>query len=159
MERYESSHLVSSQCGRISCEDRMDEGAGNRERILAAARRLLEAGEVPTAEAVAATAGVSRSTYYRLIGGSHEALLREAGYVAEPRARDRVLDAAAALMDEVGITGLLMDAVAERAGVSRATLYRLFPGKAELLSELARARISTSVLGSVLAFAADRPPA
>src|SRR5262245_30726315 len=95
-----------------------------RARVVATARSLLATGAVPTADAVAAAAGLPHATYYRLIGGSHKALLREAGYVAEPSARERLLDAAAALLAEVGLAGLLMDAVAERAGVSRATLYR-----------------------------------
>lgn len=129
------------------------------ERVLAAAQALLAKVGAPSAEMVAAAAGLSRSTYYRVIGGSHEAFLREAGYVAEPTARDRVLAATAALLDDVGFSGLLMDAVAERAGVSRATLYRSFPNKSELIGALARSRASLGLLAKALTGTADQPPA
>ena len=41
--------------------------------------------------------------------------------------KDAVLDAAASLVAEVGLTELSMSAVAERSGIGRATLYRYFP--------------------------------
>lgn len=40
---------------------------------------------------------------------------------------DAVLDSAAALVAEVGLTEVSMSAVAERSGIGRATLYRYFP--------------------------------
>ncbi len=40
---------------------------------------------------------------------------------------EAILDAAAALAREHGITGVTMSAAAERTGVTRATLYRYFP--------------------------------
>ena len=40
---------------------------------------------------------------------------------------DTVLDSAAALVTEVGLTEVSMSAVAERSGIGRATLYRYFP--------------------------------
>lgn len=40
---------------------------------------------------------------------------------------DTVLDSAAALVAEVGLTEVSMSAVAERSGIGRATLYRYFP--------------------------------
>ena len=40
--------------------------------------------------------------------------------------RDAVLDAAAALVDERGLRGVTMSAIAERTGIGRATLYRYF---------------------------------
>ena len=86
----------------------------------------------------AAAAGVAVRTLYRLFG-SRQALLREAGCAAEPSARQRILDTA---LDEVGRQGLAelsMDELAATAGVSRATLYRLFPGKSALFGELIRA--------------------
>src|SRR5829696_7250242 len=58
-----------------------------------------------------------------------------------------------------GGAGLLMDAVAARAAVSRATFYRLFPGKAELLAALAESRAPLAALDRFLAAAADRSPA
>lgn len=49
-------------------------------------------------------------------------------------ARDRILDAAEACLREAGIRRTTVAAVAERAGLSRAYLYRFFPGKHTLLS-------------------------
>src|SRR5262249_47926139 len=87
---------------------------------------------------LAAAAGVAVRTLYRLFG-SRETLLREACCAPKPTARQRILDAA---LDEVGHHGwtqLSMDDLAATAGVSRATLYRLLPGKSALFDELIRA--------------------
>ena len=110
----------------------------SRNEMLAAARRACANGRQPTMDEFAAAAGVAVRTLYRLFG-SRQALLREAGCAAEPSARQRILDAA---LDEVGRQGLAelsMDELAAAAGVSRATLYRLFPGKSALFGELIRA--------------------
>jgi AcrR family transcriptional regulator len=131
--------------------------AALRAQVLAEAQARLAAGVVPSPDELAAAVGISRSTYYRLIGGSHLAFLREAGYVAEPDARTRLLDAAAALLDEGRLSGLVMDTVAARAAVSRATLYRLFPGKAELLAALAKSRAPLTALDRFLSTAGGRP--
>jgi AcrR family transcriptional regulator len=105
--------------------------------VLAAARRACAGGRQPTMEEFAATAGVAVRTLYRLFG-SRRALLREAGCAVEPSARERVLDAALQLVGRRGLADLSMDDLAAAAGVSRATLYRLFPGKAALFGELIR---------------------
>ncbi|QKT06944.1 TetR/AcrR family transcriptional regulator [Gordonia sp. X0973] len=47
--------------------------------------------------------------------------------------RERLLDVADALLAEKGIRATTMSTVADRAGVSRAWLYRLFPDKNALL--------------------------
>lgn len=44
-----------------------------------------------------------------------------------------LLDAAWAELDEKGYSGLTIESVAERAGTSRAVLYRRWPGKPELV--------------------------
>ncbi len=49
--------------------------------------------------------------------------------------RARVLDATYAEVDEHGLRGLAVEAVANRAGTSRATVYRHFPGGREELIE------------------------
>lgn len=51
-----------------------------------------------------------------------------------PSARDKILDAALALVQEVGAPALTLDAVAERAGVSKGGLLYHFPFKEELLT-------------------------
>ena len=48
------------------------------------------------------------------------------------KARKAVLDAAAELLLERGLSAVSMDAVAERAGVSKATIYRWWPTKETL---------------------------
>lgn len=48
------------------------------------------------------------------------------------QAHTAILDAAAALMLERGLAAVSMDAVAERAGVSKATIYRWWPTKEAL---------------------------
>ena len=89
-------------------------------------------------EELAAAAGVAVRTLYRLFG-SRRTLLREAGCAQEPSARQRILDAALDQVGRQGLAELSMDELAAAAGVSRATLYRLFPGKSALFGELIRA--------------------
>ncbi|WP_328518820.1 TetR/AcrR family transcriptional regulator [Kribbella sp. NBC_00359] len=48
--------------------------------------------------------------------------------------RGAVLDAAAALVAERGVTGVTMSEVAQRAGVGRATLYKYFPDVESVLA-------------------------
>ena len=51
-----------------------------------------------------------------------------------PSARDKILEAALALVQEVGAPALTLDAVAEKAGVSKGGLLYHFPFKEELLT-------------------------
>src|SRR5437764_6171627 len=63
--------------------------------------------------------------------GSHNG----GGQRGRPRSRQAhqaILDAAAALLPERGLAAVSMDAVAERAGVSKATIYRWWPTKEAL---------------------------
>jgi AcrR family transcriptional regulator len=46
---------------------------------------------------------------------------------------DAILDAALRLIAEVGYDRMTMDAIAARAGASKATIYRRWPGKSELV--------------------------
>ncbi|GAA1564322.1 MULTISPECIES: TetR/AcrR family transcriptional regulator [Kribbella] len=48
-------------------------------------------------------------------------------------ARQRMLEAALAVLDESGLAGFTMEAVARRAGASKATLYRRWPSTGALL--------------------------
>jgi len=84
---------------------------------------------------LAAAAGVSRASFYRAFE-SREALLEALDLEPEPGASQRVLEAALKLVGAHGLTNLSMDDLATEAGVSRATLYRLFPGKAALFTSL-----------------------
>src|ERR1700682_2339249 len=109
------------------------EVAATRERILGKARGLLAKGGSPTVAEVAAAAGVSRASFYRAFE-SREALLEALDIEPEPGARERILGAALKLLGAQGLTALSMDDLATEADVSRATLYRLFPGRAELFT-------------------------
>jgi AcrR family transcriptional regulator len=106
-----------------------------REKILGKARDLLVKGGSPTVAQLAAAAGVSRATFYRAFE-TREALLEALELQPEPGARERILDAALKLVGAQGLNALSMDDLANQADVSRATLYRLFPGKPALFSSL-----------------------
>jgi AcrR family transcriptional regulator len=63
-----------------------------------------------------------------------------------PRSEDRgqaILEAALELVVEVGYEGLSMDALAERARASKATIYRHWSGKAEVVAAAVRCRASS----------------
>lgn len=112
-------------------------GTVRRRTALAAARETIARDPSATMHDLATAAGVSYGTLYRMFG-SRDAILRELDQTAPAPARERILAAAASLVDRREMSRARMDDVAEAAGVSRATLYRLFPGKAPLLRELAR---------------------
>src|SRR6266498_2074802 len=101
----------------------------DREVVLSAARTTLAGDRGASLHDVAAAAGVSRATIYRLFG-SRDGLLQALDLEPDPGTRQRVLAAALDLVGRDGLARLSMDEVAATAGVSRASLYRLFPGKA-----------------------------
>jgi len=107
---------------------------------------------------LAAAAGVSRATLYRLFG-SQQTLLSELGLESPPTVRSRILDTAVDLVGRQGLAELSMDELAAAAGVSRATLYRLFPGKVALFAELVRTFSLFEPIAAVLDTMGDRPPA
>ena len=107
---------------------------------------------------LAARAGVSRATLYRLFG-SQQHLLQELGLQPPPKVRGRVLDVALELVGRHGLAELSMDELAATAGVSRATLYRLFPGKEALFAELVRRFSPFEPIAAVLETMGERPPA
>ncbi len=106
---------------------------------------------------LAAAAGISRATLYRLFG-SQQHLLQELGVAPPPMVRSRILDTALDLVGRHGLAELSMDELAARAGVSRATLYRLFPGKAALFAELVRRFSPFEPIAAVLQTMGDRSP-
>jgi AcrR family transcriptional regulator len=107
---------------------------------------------------LATRAGVSRATLYRLFG-SQQNLLHQLGLQPPPTVRSRVLDTALELVGRHGLAELSMDELAAQAGVSRATLYRLFPGKDALFAELVRSFSPFEPIAAVLQTMGDRPPA
>jgi len=60
--------------------------------------------------------------------------------VRQPTAEDRVLDATKRCCDRWGMAKVTVDDIAAEAGLSRATLYRLFPGGKDVLYEALRRR-------------------
>jgi TetR/AcrR family transcriptional repressor of mexJK operon len=128
-----------------------------REAILRAARDVLGRNRQATIDDIVQTAGVSRATVYRLFG-SREEVLREAGLEPDRDSRERVLAAAADLVGRDGLAQLSMDELAAAAGLSRASLYRLFPGKAVLFRELLRAYSPMETVVAIIEESRERPP-
>jgi AcrR family transcriptional regulator len=63
------------------------------------------------------------------------------GRPRDPQRREAILDAALALVSEVGYDRTTVDAIATKAGVSKPTLYRRWPhGKPELVAAAIRER-------------------
>ena len=129
-----------------------------RERILAAVREGVERGERPPVAEITARAGVSRATFYRTFG-SREELFRELELDPPPDRRMEILEAAAGLIARDGLARLSMDELASKAGVSRARLYRLYPGKSALFAELVRVFSPIEALVANMERLADQPPA
>ncbi len=102
-------------------------------------------------------AQVSRATFYRVFRSRAE-LLGELDLEPDPASRERILATALDMVGRHGLTQVSMDGVAERAQVSRATLYRLFPGKAALFREVIKAYSPLEAIGAILEQAGDRPP-
>lgn len=70
----------------------------------------------------------------------HESTLEPRRRPKSPRARrtvERILEATAALLDQGGFDGLSTNAIAERAGVNVASVYKYFPNKYAVLTGLA----------------------
>lgn len=106
-----------------------------RRQVIAAAAELLAAEREASVARIARAAGVSRATLYRHFS-SRDELLRIVELAPRPDARTRILVAARDLLAGTTLADLSMDDVARAAGVSRGTIYRIFPGKAALLRGL-----------------------
>lgn len=114
-------------------------------------------GGRPTVHDFAAAAGVSRATFYRAFRSRAE-LLDALNRRPEPDSRDRILRAAVEMVGARGLAALAMDELAERAGVSRATLYRLFPGKPALFTALVEAYSPLEPVIAVVTGREEEPP-
>lgn len=128
-----------------------------KERIIQEATRLLESGGQPSVNRIAEAAGVSRTTLYRIFP-SRAALLDALEIAPEPGTRQRVLESALQLLASRSLAALSMDELASEAGVSRANLYRLFPGKAALFRAILLTYSPFEPVMAVFARAGDRPP-
>jgi AcrR family transcriptional regulator len=73
-----------------------------------------------------------------------------------PAARERILDAAYDLFSRRGIRDVGVDEVIERAGVAKATLYRHFPSKDELVIAFLEVREERWLMDFVVAEAQRR---
>jgi AcrR family transcriptional regulator len=134
-------------------------GTPSTDAVLVRAQRALQRDQSPTMVEFAAAAGISMRQLYRLFG-SRDNLLRALHQELSPGARERVLEAAFELLGQSGLADLSMDELATRAGVSRATLYRLFPGKPALFRDLIAAYSPWEPIARVLEApgVADAPP-
>jgi AcrR family transcriptional regulator len=128
-----------------------------RERILSEATRLLSRDRQASVHEIAAAAGVSRTTFYRSFP-SRAQLLHALEVQPEPDTRQRVLDASIRMLRTQTLNDLSMDALASEAGVSRANLYRLFPGKSALFKAILLAYSPFEPVMAVFARAGERPP-
>jgi AcrR family transcriptional regulator len=129
----------------------------SRDDVLAKVAAAFAGGAAPSMDEMALAAGVSRAALYGLFG-SRAALLDAIGADVPPSVGERILVAGGEIVAERGFGGLSLDDVANRSGVSRATVYRLYPGKAALFREVARAYLPTDEAMQMMDSMADRPP-
>src|ERR1700694_3673813 len=128
-----------------------------RERIMSEASRLLARNRQASVEDIAIAAGVSRTTFYRAFP-SRAQLLHAIEMQPEPDTRQRVLDASIRMLRTQTLKELPMAALASEAGVSRANLYRIFPGKAALFKAILLTYSPFEPVMAVFDRAGDRPP-
>ena len=101
--------------------------------IVDAARAAFQREPSPSMATLASVTGLSLRQLYRRFG-SRDGLLRALDLESLPTARERILAAAFEQLGRAGLADLSMDELAVQANVSRATLYRLFPGKSVSVS-------------------------
>ncbi len=118
---------------------------------------MLSRDDRASVAAIAAASGTSKAGFYREFE-SRAALLNALSLEPEPDARQRILEAAIELVGAHGLTALSMDEVASRAGVSRANLYRLFPGKQALFVGVIHAFSPLDPVSEAAAALSEEPP-
>ena len=62
-----------------------------------------------------------------------------------PRAQAAILGSALSLVETAGVRNVTMEAIADRAGVSKITLYRRWPSKAALMADALMTELEASV--------------
>lgn len=128
-----------------------------RRRILEVAESVLAGDSGARMATVAGAAGVSRATVHRHFR-TRKDLLAALDVEPDPDARARVLAGAAELIARDGLAALSIDELATFASVSRATVYRLFPGKAALVEALMNAYTPFDPIIARLEEIGDCPP-
>ena len=108
-------------------------------------------------EQIAGAAGISKAAFYREFG-SRAALVNALRLEPEAGTAERILRSALELIGAGGLAALSMDELAVRAGVSRATLYRVFPGKPALFIGLVRAYSPLEPVSRAAIELRDQPP-
>lgn len=122
-------------------------------RIVAAAQRIrIREGAGFALTQLARPAGMSRATLYRRLAAdtvlaAEVERIRSEG-VQSPK--ELFLRAATTLLTERGLSELTMEAVAESAGLSIATLYRTFADRETLVREVLRTSLPAEPLRNVL---------
>src|SRR5438128_11821173 len=128
-----------------------------KERIMSEAARLLARDRQASVGDIAIAARVSRTTFYRAFP-SRAQLLRAIEVPPQPDTRQRVLEASIQMLRTQTLKELSMDSLASEAGVSRANLYRLFPGKSALFKAILLTYSPFAPVMAVFARSGDRPP-
>ncbi len=81
-------------------------------------------------------------------GGVHAVLDRKGspGRRRSETSHQAILQAAAALLQELGYVGMSIEAIARRAGVGKQTIYRWWPSKAEVVLEVHETLVAQSLV-------------
>lgn len=76
---------------------------------------------------------------------SEESTPRGRGRPRDEVARSRILDAALLVLEELGFANATCDAIAERAGASKATIYRWWANKSAVMLEAMREAVAQEI--------------
>ena len=76
---------------------------------------------------------------------AEESAPRGRGRPRDEVARSRILDAALLTLEDLGFASATCDAIAERAGASKATIYRWWPNKSAVMLEALREAVAQEI--------------